>query len=35
MKQNEIEMVIEKKSIIMSNKNSDITKIILELMNKK
>ena len=35
MKQNEIEMVIEKKSIIMSNKNSNITKIILELMNKK
>jgi Skp family chaperone for outer membrane proteins len=35
MKENDINIIIEKKSIIMANKISDITNNILELVNKK
>jgi len=35
MKENDINIIIEKKSIIMANKFSDITNNILELVNKK
>ena len=35
MKENDISIIIEKKSIIMANKFSDITNNILELVNKK
>ena len=35
MKKNDINIIIEKKSIIMANKFSDITNNILELVNKK
>ena len=35
MKENNINIIIEKKSVIMSNKLSNITNNILELVNKK
>ena len=35
MKENDINIIIEKKSIIMADKFSNITNNILELVNKK